>query len=30
AGAHYVIDTFDQLPDVIDDVNVRLGCGERP
>ena len=30
AGAHYVIDTFDQLPDVIKDVNVRLGCGERP
>ncbi len=30
AGAHYVIDTFDQLPDVIEDVNVRLGCGERP
>jgi phosphonoacetaldehyde hydrolase len=30
AGAHYVIDTFDQLPDVIEDVNVRLGSGERP
>jgi phosphonoacetaldehyde hydrolase len=30
AGAHYVIDTFDQLPDVIEDVNVRLGRGEAP
>ena len=30
AGAHYVIDTFDQLPDVIEDVNLRLGRGETP
>jgi phosphonoacetaldehyde hydrolase len=30
AGAHYVIDTFDQLPEVIDDVNQRLARGERP
>ena len=30
AGAHCVIDTFDQLPDVIEDVNVRLGTGETP
>jgi phosphonoacetaldehyde hydrolase len=30
AGAHYVIDTFDQLPEVIDDVNERLARGERP
>ena len=29
-GAHYVIDTFDQLPDVIEDVNLRLGRGETP
>jgi phosphonoacetaldehyde hydrolase len=29
-GAHYVIDTFDQLPEVIEDVNIRLGRGERP
>jgi phosphonoacetaldehyde hydrolase len=30
AGAHYVIDTFDQLTEVIDDVNARLARGERP
>ncbi len=30
SGAHYVIDTFDQLPAVIADVNVRLARGERP
>ncbi len=30
AGAHYVIDTFDQLPEVIADVNRRLARGERP
>ncbi len=30
AGAHYVIDTFDQLPEIIDDVNVRLARGEKP
>ena len=30
AGAHYVIDTFDQLPAVIDDVNARLARGETP
>jgi phosphonoacetaldehyde hydrolase len=30
AGAHYVIDTFDQLPEVIADVNARLARGERP
>jgi len=30
AGAHYVIDTFDQLPEVIEDVNERLARGERP
>ena len=30
AGAHYVIDTFDQLPEVIADVNERLARGERP
>ncbi len=29
-GAHYVIDTFDQLPAVVDDVNERLARGERP
>lgn len=29
-GAHYVIDTFDQLPDVIEDVNARLARGEKP
>ena len=30
AGAHYVIDTFDQLPAVIEDVNQRLARGEQP
>jgi phosphonoacetaldehyde hydrolase len=30
AGAHYVIDTFDQLPAVIEDVNQRLARGETP
>jgi phosphonoacetaldehyde hydrolase len=30
AGAHYVIDTFDQLTDVIKDVNKRLARGEKP
>ncbi len=30
AGAHYVIDTFDQLPEVIADVNARRARGERP
>ena len=30
AGAHYVIDTFDQLPEVIDHINLRLKNGESP
>ena len=30
AGAHYVIDTFDQLPEVIDPINIRLKGGESP
>ena len=30
AGAHYVIDTFDELPKVVEDVNQRLSRGERP
>ena len=30
AGAHYVIDTFDQLPEVIDPINLRLKDGESP
>jgi len=25
-----VIDTFDQLVDVVEDINVRLARGERP
>ena len=29
-GAHYVIDEFSQLTEVIDDVNERLARGERP
>ena len=30
AGAHYVIDTFDQLPEVIDHIKLRLKDGESP
>ncbi len=30
AGAHYVVDTFDELPAVIADVNARLARGEKP
>ena len=30
AGAHYVIDTFDQLSEVIDHINLRLKNGESP
>ena len=29
-GAHYVVDTFDELPAVIEDVNARLSRGEKP
>ena len=29
-GAHYVIDEFDELPGVIEDINERLARGERP
>jgi len=30
AGAHYVIDSIVELPEVIDDINARLARGERP
>ncbi|ESO98067.1 hypothetical protein LOTGIDRAFT_239110 [Lottia gigantea] len=30
AGAHYVIDSIAELPDVVDDVNRRLANGEKP
>ncbi len=30
AGAHYVIDSVADLPEVIDDINARLARGERP
>jgi phosphonoacetaldehyde hydrolase len=30
AGSHYVIDSIAELPAVIDDINARLGRGERP
>ena len=30
AGAHYVIDTLDQLPEGIDPINLRLKDGESP
>jgi len=29
-GAHYVIDTLADLPDVVDDINARLARGEKP
>lgn len=30
SGAHYVIDTIADLPKVIDAIEVRLNCGEKP
>lgn len=30
SGAHYVIDTIADLPQVIDDINRRLANGEKP
>jgi phosphonoacetaldehyde hydrolase len=30
AGAHYVIDTIEGLPEVIDHINIRLARGEKP
>ncbi|MBO2588444.1 phosphonoacetaldehyde hydrolase [Shewanella algae] len=30
AGAHYIIDTIAQLPEVVLDINARLARGERP
>jgi len=30
AGAHYVIDSIAELPEVIDDINQRLARGEKP
>lgn len=30
AGAHYVIDTINELPPVIEDINRRLAAGEKP
>jgi len=30
AGAHYVIDTINELPAVLDDIDARLARGERP
>jgi phosphonoacetaldehyde hydrolase len=30
AGAHYVIDTVADLPQVLDDIERRLARGERP
>ncbi len=30
AGAHYVIDSIAELPEVIDDINARLSRGEKP
>jgi len=29
-GAHYVIDTLADLPDVVEDINARLARGEKP
>ena len=30
SGAHYVIDSIIELPEVIDDINLRLARGEKP
>jgi len=30
SGAHYVIKTINELPDVVKDINNRLWCGEKP
>ena len=30
AGAHYILDTLNELPEVIEDVNARLARGEKP
>ena len=30
SGAHYVINTFDELPGVVEEINLRLSKGERP
>lgn len=30
AGAHYVIDSINDLPQVIEDINRRLANGEKP
>ena len=30
AGAHYVVDTIAELPDICKDINQRLACGESP
>ena len=30
AGAHYVLDSLVELPEVIEDINARLACGEKP
>jgi len=30
SGAHYVIDSIAELPEVIDDINARLARGEKP
>lgn len=30
AGAHYIVDGLDEVPDVLDEINQRLRAGERP
>ncbi|MCZ6630520.1 MAG: phosphonoacetaldehyde hydrolase, partial [Actinobacteria bacterium] len=30
AGAHYVVDSLAELPEVIEDINTRLTRGEMP
>lgn len=30
AGAHYVVDSIVELPEIIDDINTRLARGEKP
>lgn len=30
SGAHYIIDSITELPDVIKDINQRIACGDKP
>jgi phosphonoacetaldehyde hydrolase len=30
SGAHYIIESIKELPDVVEDINKRLALGETP